>query len=90
LIHPDDREWLAKTLIEALETGRYDAEFRVVWADGSVRWLLGRGESTRDAKGCVTCLTGINIDITDRKLAEEQARHALAVAEEATAMKSRF
>ncbi len=48
----------------------YDAEFRVRRRDGSVRWLAGRGNVTRDAAGRPARLVGVNTDVTDRKRTE--------------------
>ncbi len=42
-IHPDDREHVQSLIRESLEkTHRWDAEVRVVWPDGTIRWLLGK------------------------------------------------
>src|SRR4029077_17773942 len=44
LIHPEDREQVRKHNRDALtRTYIWDEEFRVVWPDGSVHWLLGKG-----------------------------------------------
>ncbi len=71
LIHPDDRDSVRAKLEDALVTGHYAGEFRVVWPDGSVHWLLGQADLTRTAEGKPATLTGINIDITARKRTEE-------------------
>jgi PAS domain S-box-containing protein len=79
LVHPDDREAVARVVSDALspEGGEeYESEFRVVRADtGAVRWLYGRGQVTRDpATRRAVRLTGINLDVTARKRAEESDR----------------
>ena len=49
-------------------------EWRVVWPDGSVRWLAGRWQAFMDESGKPLRMIGVNIDITDRKRAEESLR----------------
>ena len=46
-------------------------EWRVVWADGSVHWIAGRWQVFMDASGEPSKMIGVNIDVTERKLAEE-------------------
>jgi len=76
-VHPDDRPRLeqaqARTLNEGLE---YNAEFRIVLADGGIRWVNSRGNVLRDATGKPLVLTGLTMDITDRKQAEIAMREA--------------
>src|SRR5437899_4919232 len=73
--HPDDRDKVVQALKEAIENGRgYDAEFRIVLADGNVRWIASRGRVQVDAHGKPMRLTGISLDITARKEAEAVAR----------------
>jgi len=78
LIHPDDRGRIDALLRETLEQGRiWDAEFRVVWPDGGVHWLLGKGTVFLDDSGQPVRIAGVNLDITDRKQAEADARRSL-------------
>jgi PAS domain S-box-containing protein len=73
--HPDDRDKVREAMKEAIENGRgYDAEFRIVLADGSVRWIASRGRVQIDQHGKARRLTGISLDITARKEAEAIAR----------------
>lgn len=48
----------------------YQCDAEVVKADGSHRWVIGRGEAIRDAEGQIIALHGTLQDITARKLAE--------------------
>ncbi len=75
LIHPEDRESLQQAVADAIEQGtNYDIEFRVVWPDGSVRWMEGKGLAFKDESGKPVRMTGLAMDIADRKQAEEALR----------------
>jgi PAS domain S-box-containing protein len=67
-VHPDDRE-RARTVIEHAYTSSEPFAFdhRVVLPDGSVRWLHGRGQMSRDVTGAPARISGTAEDITDRK-----------------------
>ena len=56
------------------ETREYETEFRVRHKDGSYRTMLSRGTALRDASGKPIRFTGITIDITKLRLAEEELR----------------
>ncbi len=71
-IHPDDRPWVVKMSIQQGKDVLYDKEYRIVMADGSVRWIRDRGYPIRDDDGNVRRVAGIAHDITDKKSAEEQ------------------
>jgi PAS domain S-box-containing protein len=72
LVHPDDRPRLLDDLRRPARdtTGRYSLEFRIVRADGGVRWILDQGVALRDASGHVIRISGVARDITARKEAE--------------------
>jgi PAS domain S-box-containing protein len=73
--HVDDRDRVRQTLNEAIQNGKdYQAEFRIVLADGSLRWICARGRVQLDERKKPKRLTGISIDITARKEAELLAR----------------
>ncbi|HEY9145282.1 MAG TPA: PAS domain-containing protein, partial [Thiobacillus sp.] len=70
-VHPDDRQKVADAVKACVEHGaEYNIEHRVVWPDGSVRWLLERGDVVRDVAGIPLRMLGVVQDITERKLAE--------------------
>lgn len=67
-IHPDDLAELRRKVEAAInEDQPYDHEFRVVRADGEVRWLAGKGEVFRDEAGKPVRMLGVNFDVTHRK-----------------------
>ncbi len=67
-VHPDDRERIGRDLRGALErpaSMRY--EHRVVWSDGSVRFLETVSEPGLDEAGRFTNLLGVTQDVTERR-----------------------
>jgi PAS domain S-box-containing protein len=77
LVHPDDRARVIELDNWALKTGQPTAgEWRVVWADGSVHWIAGRWQVFMNESGEPSRMVGINIDITDRKQAEQELSKA--------------
>lgn len=78
-IHPDDREAALHNVTQVLARGEdYYDEFRVIPRNGEVLWLASKGRVTRAADGHAVRMLGVNIDITERKLAEESLKKALA------------
>ena len=72
LVHPDDRAGVIKLVDAAMKSGQpTKGEWRVVWADGSVHWIAGRWQVFTDASGEPSKMIGVNVDATERKLAEE-------------------
>jgi PAS domain S-box-containing protein len=79
LVHPDDRAYAVQRVEEAFATeAPTEAEWRVRWPDGSTHWLSGRFQGFNDDVGRPLRLIGINIEITERKQAEEQRERLLA------------
>jgi PAS domain S-box-containing protein len=70
-VHPDDRDSLTLAIRDAVENDApYEIEHRVVWPDGSVRWLLERGAVLRDEQGQPIQMLGVVQDIDVRKRVE--------------------
>src|SRR6516165_2166083 len=73
LLHPDDRQRVIDFTHEMMRTGQpIEGEWRVVWPDGSVHWIAGRGQVFMNESGEPSRMLGVNIDVTDRKLAEQE------------------
>jgi PAS domain S-box-containing protein len=76
MIHPDDRDAVLQRLDDHLKgkTRTYVSEHRLRAKDGSWVWVLDRGRiSERDAEGNPRRAVGIHMNITERKLVEQQA-----------------
>jgi PAS domain S-box-containing protein len=74
-VHPEDREQVKNSLARTLEAGeKHQIEYRLVWPDRSVHWVEGRGGLFRDANGTPLRMSGICIDITERKRGEQAAQ----------------
>jgi PAS domain S-box-containing protein len=72
LVHPDDRERVNAAIQTAVAGGQaYSAEMRVVWPDGTVRWIATNGNVIFNSEGRPARMLGATVDITNRKLAEE-------------------
>jgi PAS domain S-box-containing protein len=76
-IHPEDRPRVLARINEVRNTPGDDiwnVEFRAIRPDGIVIWMQGLGRAARDAEGQLLSLSGINVDITERKQVEEALR----------------
>ena len=73
LILPEDWEQLQVGMKWTLQHGEpHQAEFRVRRPNGEIRWCATTAAATRDIAGNVSRISGVTIDITDRKQAEER------------------
>jgi PAS domain S-box-containing protein len=73
-VHPDDRE-RAERSMERLSDGDADAvEYRILTADGDVRWVRGESKPVFDDDGDVSRIVGFVRDVTERKQREDQLR----------------
>jgi PAS domain S-box-containing protein len=69
-IFVDDRLKLRSAIANARDDGILRAEFRVTHPDGSLHWLVAKGQAARDSTGAVRWLRGTCFDITERKVLE--------------------
>jgi len=74
-IHPEDLQAVIAAEEQAMRTGILaSTDFRVIWPQRSVRWIARRGRVRRDEAGTPASLSGVLIDITAQKLAEDALR----------------
>jgi PAS domain S-box-containing protein len=79
-LHPDDSTRMFKEIELALSGEKeYNTEFRIIRPDGNTRFVKGIAQVKRDASGKPERMTGVNIDITERKLEEERLRNTLSL-----------
>jgi PAS domain S-box-containing protein len=77
LIHPDDRALVQAAIEDAIgRAGSYEVEFRIVWPDGSVHWIQGKGKVFCDGSGTPERMMGVGLDVTARRNAEDGLRAA--------------
>lgn len=74
IVHPDDHERIREEIeaYAARDTGDYTQLYRIVTRDREVRWVEDTTTTERDADGRIIYYQGIVVDITERKLAEEE------------------
>ena len=90
-IHPDDREKVLEPMRRDFPGDSVNLEHRVVWPNGDVRWVQSVGKAIRGPDGKVHTLSGIHLDVTDRKKAEvelSRSREALHQSEKLAALGS--
>jgi len=84
IIHRDDRERVMISLNNHLkENTRYKIDYRVRKKDGTYLWWHVTGSSQRDSKGKAIKMSGACVDITERKMAEEELMKTRALFEAA-------
>lgn len=98
-VHPDDLLLVQESVRRAVkETKTLEHEFRVVRADGEMRWLAAKGQVLNDSQGRPVRMVGVNWDVTERKRTEERLRsfaqeleaHVAKRTEELTQLHSRL
>ena len=68
-VHPDDLAGALQKLQHAIDTKtEVDMEFRIIWPDKSIHWILAKGQTYYDEQGQPEKMIGVNIDITNRKM----------------------
>lgn len=78
MVHPEDKTRIASESDISSATGQdfIEEEFRIIKPDGSVVWIASRSRMHRDASGRVVRMTGVNMDVTERKRAEDELKES--------------
>ncbi|HEY9628418.1 MAG TPA: PAS domain S-box protein [Coleofasciculaceae cyanobacterium] len=78
-VHPEDLPQVEQAIKVALAGHTdYREEYRILWPDGSLHWILGQGRGIYDQAGEAVRMVGIMLDITDRKQSEAALRDSEA------------
>ncbi len=71
-VHPSDRARVQQDLQRALDAGEFRSEYRVLHPTRGEIWLLSAGRAVRDGSDRPVRITGIVVDISERKRAEQE------------------
>jgi len=73
IMYPEDTGSTAKSIQNQIDKdGKFVSNYRIVRADGKVRWVRGQGQAVYSEDGTTRWLDGAIFDITDQKEAEEK------------------
>jgi len=75
VVHEDDRARVAEATARQAELG-YDIEFRILHADGTVRWIHDKAFPVRGPDGLIYRMVGVAEDVTERRRLEERILRA--------------
>lgn len=90
-IHPHDLIKMDRALKDHfIHKTVFDIEYRMFGYEGAMFWMRSRGQAVFNGKGRVILMSGINIDVTELKAAEERVSKAKDDAEKANQAKSNF
>jgi PAS domain S-box-containing protein len=74
-VHPSDRNFVIKSVNDCLKhKKRYAIEHRIVWPNGTVRWVLERGDVIRDKNDKPIRMLGVVQDVTNKRKMEEELK----------------
>ncbi|MDF3820454.1 PAS domain S-box protein [Leptospira sp. 96542] len=91
IIHPDDRDHVANTIQNAIDTSdTFVLNYRIIQKTGDIRWVLEYGGLVFDEDQNIKYLDGVLLDNTDRKLIEEALIESKEKAEMAAITKTTF
>ena len=90
-VHPEDRDRVKQAMQQAFQAGEYlRNEYRIVLPNGSIRWMVARGQGHLRSAGKPDRLMGVSIDITELKQAEEALRERLQFEHLLSSLSARF
>ena len=70
-IHPDDLPVMQEAVRSSIANGtQYRSEYRVLWPDGTLHWIVASGRALYHEAGQPTHMVGVTMDSTERRLAE--------------------
>ncbi|WP_300629980.1 PAS domain-containing protein [Pseudomonas sp.] len=76
-VHPEDRGMVTRSIKHCITFGtEYAEEYRLLQADGQVRWVFARGRCYKDQQGRPARFLGAALDLTERKHTEQALRQS--------------
>ena len=89
IVHPAHQTAVFEAIEHTIKSGRELAvEFQVIWPDSTVRYLAARGSAILDFNGIPIRMTGVCLDVTERKHAEEEIRSLNAELEQRVTLRT--
>jgi diguanylate cyclase (GGDEF)-like protein/PAS domain S-box-containing protein len=80
VLHPEDRAQALANIEQTVQLAKiYDTEFRILRPGGEVRHVKAYGRAQKDEEARVVRITGINLDVTEQRRAEESVRRNQAL-----------
>ncbi len=77
IVHPEDRDRVHAYHGNLLRgTAHGEVEFRIIWPDGSVHWVVSKARTYLNAAGEAARVTGVNLDVTHLREAEQARRES--------------
>jgi len=94
-LHPDDKTRhpileMKEKVAQLGAQARFMESYRIVRPDGKIRWIIDRGFPVTNQLGEIIAITGVALDVTKEKEAEENLRCAKEMAEKSSNIKSEF
>ncbi|MBF6029023.1 PAS domain-containing protein [Pseudomonas sp. P115] len=88
-VHPEDRGMVTRSIKHCITFGtEYAEEYRLLQADGTLRWVFARGRCYKDHQGRPARFLGAALDLTERKDTEQALRHLNENLEERVAQRT--
>ncbi|HSM85367.1 MAG TPA: ATP-binding protein, partial [Candidatus Limnocylindrales bacterium] len=84
-VHPEDRSMVELAISRAKDpaiASEYDVHYRIIWPDGTTRWIIARGRSFFLGQGAgrrLARFTGMVLDVTESKKAEQERDKLIAI-----------
>jgi PAS domain S-box-containing protein len=90
-VHPQDRDRVNQAVEQAIQFGEnLHSDHRIVLPDGSIRWIVVRGQRYPQSTGEPVRMMGVSLDITERKQAEESLEERLQFEQLLSSLSAKF
>jgi len=80
IVHPEDVELIKHSIVQSiLEQHSCSIEYRIIHADGTLRWIWERRQAIFDSRGRFLWFDGVLFDVSDHKQTEQELRRSEAI-----------